>query len=72
MNYLLGVILGVLCAIVGILAIGWIGYEMLWLFGLRGYSRRRLQLAGVLFALPAGVAGAWVGYLLWTQLQLAV
>jgi hypothetical protein len=69
MNYVLCIILAVLCGISGILVIGWIGYEFLWFFGHRGYSRRRLRLAGVLFALPGGALGAWVGYLVWTQLQ---
>lgn len=55
---------------VGILALGLIGYELLWLAGMRGYTRRRLQLAGLVFALPAGLAGAWVGYQLWTQLLI--
>lgn len=68
-NYVLGIILAFLCALIGVLAIGWIGYELLWLFGMRGYSRRRMQVAGWAFALPAGIAGAWIGYLLWTQLQ---
>lgn len=62
MYYVLCIILAVLCAAVGILGVGLVGYELLGLLGLRGSPRRRLQLAGLIFALPAGVAGAWIGY----------
>lgn len=71
MNYVLGITLGFLCAVVGILGVGMIGYEVLWLFGFRGYSRRRLQLTALLFSLPAGIVGAYVGYKQWIGLQLA-
>jgi len=70
MYYVLCIILAVSCAAVGILGLGLIGYELLGFVGLRPHPRRRLQLAGLLFALPAGIVGAYIGYGLGGELGL--
>ena len=62
LDALLGAILGVLCAVVGLLGAGLVGYQFLLLCGVPRTDRRAVFWAVVGFGAPAAVAGFVIGY----------
>jgi hypothetical protein len=62
LDALLGAILGVLCAVVGLMGAGLLGYQLLLLFGVPKAGRKAMFWAAVAFGAPGAIAGFWIGY----------
>ena len=62
LDALLGAILGVLCALVGLMGGGLVGYQFLLLCGVSKADRRALFWAVAGFGVPAAIAGFLIGY----------
>lgn len=61
-NQLLGGILGVICATIGLLAVGGLAWVVLELCGVSKQNYRAMKLGMLIFGLPAAVAGLVIGY----------
>jgi hypothetical protein len=62
MDVLFAAIMGVLCGLVGLLGAGGIGWVVLEFCGVGRRNYRALKLAALIFGLPAGLLGFWIGY----------
>jgi hypothetical protein len=62
LDALLGSILGVLCAAVGLMGAGLVGYQFLLLCGVSRTDRKAKIWAIVGFGVPAAVTGFLIGY----------
>src|SRR5687768_12847851 len=62
LDALLGSILGVLCALVGLMGAGLLGYQLLLLFGVPKTGRKAVFWAVAGFGVPAAIAGFLIGY----------